>query len=83
MKNYYSPINDYKRDKNTVYELICATFAYDWSYRGTGHIAFCKDIRNNGNYPQYYVFNDSTVRILDISEINEKVPYLLFYEKKN
>jgi len=52
MKNYYSPINDYKRDKNTVYELICATFAYDLSYRGTGHIAFCKDIRNNGNYPQ-------------------------------
>lgn len=84
MKKYYSPINDYKRDKNTVYELIGATFAYDWSYSGTGHtVAFCKDIRNNGNYPKYYVFNDSSVRKTDISEINEKVPYLLFYEKKN
>lgn len=40
-------------------------------------------IRKNGNYPQYYAFNNSSVSKTDISEISGKVLYLLFYEKKN
>ena len=42
MSNYYSPIND-EDYTDTEYKLIGATFAYDWSYEGTGHtVAFCK-----------------------------------------
>ena len=84
MKPYYEPINGQYKDNNTNYELIGATFAYDWSHRGDGHtVAFCRSYKSNGNYPQYYVFNDSSTRKTDIKEINGKIPYLLFYAKKN
>lgn len=77
--NYYDPIEEDKREYNFYYDLIGATFAYDW-YKGNGHtVAFCK---TNNNYPQYYVFNDSRVRKTDINEIKGKMPYLLFYKRK-
>ena len=77
--NYYDPIEEDKREQNISYNLIGATFAYDWS-KGNGHtVAFCKI---NNNYPQYYVFNDSRARKTDINEINGKMPYLLFYERR-
>ena len=34
MKRYYRPINESYNDLNTIYDLIGATFAYDWSYSG-------------------------------------------------
>lgn len=77
--NYYDPIKENKREYNVYYDLIGATFAYDWN-NGNGHtVAFCK---TNNNYPQYYVFNDSRVRKTDINEIKGKMPYLLFYERR-
>lgn len=76
---YYDSIEETNKTHNFNYDLIGATFAYDWS-EGNGHtVAFCK---SNSNYPHYYVFNDSRVRNTDINEINGKVPYLLFYERK-
>lgn len=80
LSNYYDPIKENQRKYNIYYDLIGATFAYDW-YNGNGHtVAFCK---TNNNYPQYYVFNDSRARKTDINEIKGKTPYLLFYEKRN
>ena len=79
MSNYYSPIND-EDYTDTEYKLIGATFAYDWSYEGTGHtVAFCKTYENNN----YYVFNDSNARKTQIKEIYGKLPYILFYEREN
>lgn len=79
MSNYYSPIND-EDYTDTEYKLIGATFAYDWSYEGTGHtVAFCKTYENNN----YYVFNDSNARKTQINEIYGKLPYILFYEREN
>ena len=77
MADYYEPVN--KNDNvNTEYNLIGATFAYDWSYEGTGHtVAFCKTYQDDN----YYIFNDRTCRKSKISEINGKMPYLLFYER--
>ena len=78
MNEYYESI-DNEDDYSNVYSLIGATFAYDWSYEGTGHtVAFCKTYQN-GNY---YVFNDSTARKTQINEIYGKLPYLLFYERE-
>jgi ubiquitin C-terminal hydrolase len=79
MEDYYEAINE---DENisTKYNLIGATFAYDWNYEGTGHtVAFCKTYQQ-GNY---YVFNDRSTRKSNINEINGKLPYLLFYEREN
>lgn len=79
MSNYYSPIHD-EDYTDTEYKLIGATFAYDWSYEGTGHtVAFCKTYENNN----YYVFNDSNARKTQIKEIYGKLPYILFYEREN
>ena len=81
MKSYYKPINKINKD-NIIYELIGATFAYDW-YKGTGHtVAFCKSFKTYAKNSLYYVFNDSQVRLTDINEIEGKTPYLLFYERK-
>jgi ubiquitin C-terminal hydrolase len=79
MNEYYEPITQDEAKKSTKYKLICATFAYDWMIKGTGHtVAFCKT-----NYKdQYYIFNDRTARKTKISEINGKMPYLLFYERE-
>ena len=77
--DYYESIDsdDYN---NTEYSLIGATFAYDWSYKGTGHtVAFCKTYQNDN----YYVFNDRSIRKTQINEIYGKLPYLLFYERKS
>ena len=80
MKYYYEPIN--KSDTNTKYKLICATFAIDWNYKGDGHtIAFCKTYKKNNNENEYYIFNDSNVYRSNMDIINNKIPYLLFYEK--
>ena len=86
MNEYYEPIDINKKVKNTKYKLICATFAYDWAKKGTGHTtAFCKSYKQNKNYPnipQYYLFNDSRAFPTTINEIEGKIPYLLFYEKQ-
>ena len=81
MKSYYEPIN--KSDTNTKYKLICATFAIDWNYKGDGHtIAFCKTYKKNKyNENEYYIFNDSNAYRSNMDIINNKIPYLLFYEK--
>lgn len=80
MKNYYNPINK-KNNENIIYDLIGATFAYDW-YKGFGHtVGFCKSYKKYGKNSLYYVFNDSQPRLTDISEIEGKTPYLLFYER--
>ena len=80
MNNYFEPIDEKEKRKKTIYHLICATFAYDWAFEGTGHtIAFCKTYKQNN----YYVFNDRNVRKTDIDEINGKLPYLLFYERED
>lgn len=77
MNNFYQPVSENFRTYNTKYELIGATFAFDW-YKGTGHtVAFCKTDRNE----EYYVFNDSRPRRTNISEINDKIPYILFYKR--
>lgn len=77
MYDYYEPVNfEYKM--NTKYNLIGATFAYDWSYEGTGHtVAFCRTYQDNN----YFVFNDRNARKSSINEIYGKLPYLLFYER--
>ena len=81
MKNYYTPIDEKQRAKNTKYNLICATLVYDW-YRGYAHgghtIAFCKTSRNG----QYYIFNDSRAYPYNINKIYDETPYILFYERK-
>lgn len=86
MNEFYEPINQNKRDPNTKYKLICATFAYDWIKKGTGHtVAFCRSFKQNKKDPKlpyYYLFNDSASILSDIKEIEDKVPYLLFYEKQ-
>ena len=86
MNNYYEPIDINKKDKNTKYKLICATFAYDWVKKGTGHtVAFCKSYKKNKFspiMPEYYLFNDSRAFPTTIKEIEGKIPYLLFYEKQ-
>ena len=82
MESYYEPIN--KKETNTKYKLICATFAIDWNYKGNGHtIAFCKTYKKNkyNNDNEYYIFNDSTASRCDMDIIKNKIPYLLFYEK--
>jgi hypothetical protein len=81
LRKYYSPVKELYREKSTEYNLICATFAYDW-WKGTGHtVAFCKTYKSYGNNYQYYVFNDSSTRKTSIEEIRGKTPYLLFYER--
>ena len=86
MKYYYDPIDIEKKNENTKYKLICATFAYDWSKKGTGHtVAFCKSYKQNKSYPNmpvYYLFNDRNSYQTTIKEIEGKIPYLLFYEKQ-
>ena len=77
MNDYYESV-DSENYINTKYNLIGATFAFDWNYEGTGHtVAFCKAYQNNN----YYVFNDRSVRKTNINEIYGKMPYLLFYER--
>jgi ubiquitin C-terminal hydrolase len=81
MGKCYTPIDKYHKESNTEYNLIGATFVYDW-YKGNGHeghtIAFCKTFKNGA----YYMFNDRNAREANINEINGKVPYILFYERK-
>jgi ubiquitin C-terminal hydrolase len=78
MSDFYEPINTKYRTYNTKYDLICATLAIDW-YKGSGHtFAFCKTYKNN----EYYLFNDSRVWKTDFSKIKDKIPYILFYEKR-
>ena len=80
MGKCYIPIDNYNKEMNTKYNLIGATFVYDW-FKGNGHeghtIAFCKTYKNGA----YYIFNDRNAREANIKEINGKVPYILFYEK--
>lgn len=79
MNDYYEAIKN-ENYINTEYNLIGATFAYDWSYEGTGHtVAFCKTYQNNN----YYVFNDRSARKSKIDKIYGQLPYLLFYERKS
>lgn len=82
MGKCYIPIDSCHKEINTKYNLIGVTFVYDW-FKGYGHeghtIAFCKTFKNG----TYYIFNDRTAREANIKEINGKVPYILFYEKKN
>ena len=79
MKDYFEPIDEKEKNKNTKYNLIGATFAYDWASDGTGHtVAFCKTFKQN----TYYIFNDKNAYKTDISIINRKLPYLLFYRRK-
>ena len=79
MKDYFEPIDEKEKKKNTKYKLIAATFAYDWASDGSGHtVAFCKTYKQNN----YYIFNDKYARKTDINEINGKLPYLLFYERQ-
>jgi ubiquitin C-terminal hydrolase len=81
MEKYYIPINNTYKEKDTKYDLIGATFVYDW-YKGYGHeghtIAFCKTY-NKGNY---YIFNDRIVKESNINKIYDKVPYILIYERR-
>ena len=80
MRNYFEAIDEKEKKKNTIYKLIGSTFAYDWTSEGTGHtIAFCKTYKQNS----YYIFNDKYARKTDINEIHGKLPYLLFYERKD
>ena len=81
MGKCYTPIDKCHKESNTEYNLIGATFVYDW-YKGNGHeghtIAFCKTFKNGA----YYMFNDRYAREANINEISGKVPYILFYERK-
>ena len=78
MGKYYHPTDDKYKTYQTTYNLIGATFAIDW-YKGSGHtVAFCKTYKNE----EYYIFNDSTARKTEISEIYGRIPYILFYERK-
>ena len=81
MGKYYIPINNVYKEKDTKYDLIGATFIYDY-YRGYGHeghtVAFCKTY-NNGNY---FKFNDKYATESNLKEINGKIPYILFYERR-
>lgn len=80
MNDYFEAIDEKEKNKSTIYKLIGATFAYDWTSEGTGHtVAFCKTYSHNN----YYVFNDKYARKTNIDEINGKLPYLLFYERQN
>ena len=84
MKDFYEEIPGLFNGINTKYQLCCATFAYDWT-KGTIHtghtVAFCKTYKGKENKPQYYIFNDSRPIKSDIDEIENKTPYLLFYER--
>lgn len=85
MKSYYEPIKRNNSDYNTLYSLIGATFVFDWTKgkKHTGHtVSFCRTYKKINNNPQYYIFNDNQPRKSNINEINGKVPYLLFYEKR-
>ena len=80
MGKCYIPIDNCHKEINTKYNLIGATFVYDWLKRNghEGHtIAFCKTFKNGA----YYIFNDKIAREANIKEIKGKVPYILFYEK--
>lgn len=78
---YYYQINNVYKEKDTKYDLIGATFVYNF-YRGHGHgshtVAFCKTY-NNGNYFQ---FNDKDAKESNLKEINGKIPYILFDERR-
>ena len=84
MANYFNPIdqidNAYK-GKSSTYDLIGATFVYDW-IKGNEHeghtIAFCKTFKNG----HFYLFNDRSAKEVGLKEIDGKVPYILFYEKR-
>ena len=81
MSKCYEPLNENRTNKNTEYDLIAATFAYDW-YKGYGHtVGFCKSYKKYGSKSLYYIFNDSQASLTNLSEIEGKTPYLLFYEK--
>lgn len=78
MKKY--SVKELNKEKS-LYELIGATFAYDW-YKGSGHtVAFCKSYKKYNTKSLYYVFNDNQPRVTSIDEIEGKTPYLLFYER--
>ena len=74
---YYIPINNVYKEKDTKYDLIGATFVYDF-YRVHGHgshtVAFCKTY--NGNYFQF------NAKESNLKEINGKIPYILFDERR-
>lgn len=82
LQNWYIPIDEKLKGKNTKYNLICATLVYDW-YKGFAHgghtVAICKNFGND----QYYIFNDSTVKLSDLNRVYDQTPYILFYERKN
>ena len=79
MGKYYIPINNVYKEKDTKYDLIGATFVYDY-YRGYGHeghtVAFCKTY-NNGNY---FKFNDKYATESNLKEIMGK--FLIYYFMK-
>lgn len=80
LRGHFEPI-DYKTTISTRYELICGVFAYDWTKIGGGHnIAICKTYCDG----LYYLFDDTITRqVVNMNEIHEKIPYLLFYEISN
>lgn len=81
MGKYYIPINNIYKEKDTKYDLIGATFVYDY-YRGYGHqghtVAFCKTYNNEN----YFIFNDQIAKESNLKEINGKTPYILFYRRR-
>ena len=80
LQNYYFPIDEKQKGKNTKYNLICTTLVYDW-YKGFAHgghtVAFCKTFGTG----KYYIFNDSTAKPSDLNKIYNQTPYILFYER--
>ena len=74
MQNFYKPVNKHYEIHNTEYELICGTFKIE-----NHNIAICK----NYNDGYYYSFNDTAVRAINVSEILDKNPYILFYKRSD
>ena len=82
MGKYYTPAAEKYKIKRAEYDLICCTFVYDWikGYDHAGHtVAFCK-IDKEGSY---YIFNDSRSFPSSLKDLDGKVPYILFYERRD
>jgi ubiquitin C-terminal hydrolase len=82
MKKYYTPPGKKYEIKDAIYDLICCTIVYDWCkvYSHAGHtVAFCK-IDKEGSY---YIFNDSRCSPSSLKDLDDKIPYILFYERRD
>lgn len=81
LKKYYTPPGKKYEVKEAIYDLICCTIVYDWCkvYSHAGHtVAFCKTDKEGS----YYIFNDSRCFPSSLKELEDKTPYILFYERR-